>query len=50
VRTLAVTGVPCERYGSMEQDELGIWSHGGGKVARFKDPDGNTLALTQVPA
>jgi hypothetical protein len=47
VRTLAVTGVPCERYGSMEQDELGIWSHGGGKVAW---QDANTLAVPQVPA
>ena len=45
---LAATGVKFERYASMEQDELGIWtSPSGGKVAWFKDPDGNTLSISQ---
>jgi hypothetical protein len=31
----------------MEQDALGVWSSPGGKVARFNDPDGNTLSISQ---
>jgi predicted enzyme related to lactoylglutathione lyase len=32
----------------MHQDELGIWkSPSGARVASFKDPDGNTLSITQ---
>jgi hypothetical protein len=32
----------------MDQDARGIWtSPAGAKVAWFKDPDGNTLSLTQ---
>jgi catechol 2,3-dioxygenase-like lactoylglutathione lyase family enzyme len=39
-------GVTFERYGFLEQDELGIWNAPGGtKVAWFKDPDGNLLSL-----
>jgi catechol 2,3-dioxygenase-like lactoylglutathione lyase family enzyme len=39
----------CERYGFFEQDDLGIWiSPNGSKVAWFKDPDGNTLSLTEL--
>ena len=45
---LAAAGVEFERYPGMEQDELGIWtSPGGAKVAWFKDPDGNTLSISQ---
>jgi catechol 2,3-dioxygenase-like lactoylglutathione lyase family enzyme len=41
-------GVVFQRYLGMEQDELGIWtSPGGAKVAWFKDPDGNTLSISQ---
>jgi catechol 2,3-dioxygenase-like lactoylglutathione lyase family enzyme len=41
-------GVTFERYGFMEQDALGIWSApGGAKVAWFRDPDGNTLSISQ---
>ena len=48
VRALRDQGVVFERYGFLEQDELGIWSApGGAKIAWFKDPDGNTLSLTQ---
>jgi catechol 2,3-dioxygenase-like lactoylglutathione lyase family enzyme len=40
--------VALERYPGMKQDELGIWnSPSGAKVAWFKDPDGNTLSITQ---
>jgi catechol 2,3-dioxygenase-like lactoylglutathione lyase family enzyme len=47
VRELAGRGVPFNRYDSMNQDELGIWTTpGGDRVAWFTDPDGNTLSLT----
>lgn len=48
VRTLSDKGVQFEKFGGMEQDDLGIWNiPGGAKVAWFKDPDGNLLSLTQ---
>jgi catechol 2,3-dioxygenase-like lactoylglutathione lyase family enzyme len=48
IRGLVSKGVVFERYGFMQQDELGIWSPDGtSKVAWFKDPDGNLLSLTQ---
>jgi catechol 2,3-dioxygenase-like lactoylglutathione lyase family enzyme len=48
VRGLSAKGVAFERYGFLPQDDLGIWSApGGARVAWFKDPDGNTLSLTQ---
>jgi catechol 2,3-dioxygenase-like lactoylglutathione lyase family enzyme len=40
--------VVLERYPGMQQDELGIWkSPSGARVAWFKDPDGNTLSITE---
>jgi len=40
--------VTLECYPGMHQDELGIWnSPSGARVAWFKDPDGNTLSITQ---
>jgi catechol 2,3-dioxygenase-like lactoylglutathione lyase family enzyme len=40
--------VTLERYPGMQQDDLGIWnSPSGARVAWFKDPDGNTLSITQ---
>jgi catechol 2,3-dioxygenase-like lactoylglutathione lyase family enzyme len=40
--------VTLERYPGMQQDQLGIWnSPSGARVAWFKDPDGNTLSITQ---
>jgi catechol 2,3-dioxygenase-like lactoylglutathione lyase family enzyme len=49
-RALAAAGVAFQRYGFMQQDELGIWnSPGGARVAWFKDPDGNVLSLSQHP-
>jgi catechol 2,3-dioxygenase-like lactoylglutathione lyase family enzyme len=51
VTELATKGVEFTRYGFMEQDERGIWNAPGGtKVAWFRDPDGNTLSLSQHPA
>ncbi len=48
VRELRDRGVVFERFGFFEQDELGIWTApNGAKVAWFKDPDGNTLSLSQ---
>ena len=48
VAALPARGVAFDRFEGVEQDELGIWrSPGGARVAWFKDPDGNTLSLTQ---
>jgi predicted enzyme related to lactoylglutathione lyase len=48
LKELLSRGVRCERYEWLKQDELGIWiSPSGGKIAWFKDPDGNILSLTQ---
>jgi catechol 2,3-dioxygenase-like lactoylglutathione lyase family enzyme len=50
VKKLAAKGVRFERYDGMGQDESGIWaSPSGAKVAWFKDPDGNTLSVTEFP-
>ena len=48
VDELSGRGVSFERYGFLEQDAAGVWTAPGGTlVAWFKDPDGNTLSLTQ---
>lgn len=48
VRELVARGVQFERFGFLEQDELGIWTApSGARIAWFKDPDGNVLSLTQ---
>ena len=48
VAELANRDVHFERYPGLDQDERGIWrAPGGGRIAWFKDPDGNTLSLTQ---
>jgi catechol 2,3-dioxygenase-like lactoylglutathione lyase family enzyme len=50
VKDLGQAGVKFERYGGMDQDESGIWtSPTGAKVAWFKDPDGNTLSISEHP-
>jgi catechol 2,3-dioxygenase-like lactoylglutathione lyase family enzyme len=47
VRALTAAGVEFNRYDGMDQDDLGVWTApGGGQVAWFRDPDGNTLSLT----
>jgi catechol 2,3-dioxygenase-like lactoylglutathione lyase family enzyme len=48
VKSLQSAGVTLEQYPGIPQDNLGIWtSPAGARVAWFKDPDGNTLSLTQ---
>ncbi len=49
VSALADRGVVFERYGFLEQDELGVWaSPDGAKVAWFKDVDGNVLSVAEL--
>jgi catechol 2,3-dioxygenase-like lactoylglutathione lyase family enzyme len=51
VTELRAKMVELERYPFMEQDAAGIWTApSGAKVAWFKDPDGNLLSLTELPA
>jgi predicted enzyme related to lactoylglutathione lyase len=48
VAALTRRGVEFTRYDGIGQDQQGIWtSPGGGRIAWFTDPDGNTLSLTQ---
>jgi catechol 2,3-dioxygenase-like lactoylglutathione lyase family enzyme len=47
IEALVKKGVVFERFQGMDQDELGIWKSPDGKVAWFKDPDGNILSLSQ---
>lgn len=45
---LAKRGVKFERFEGMDQDERGVWTSPiGAGVAWFKDPDGNTLSLSE---
>jgi catechol 2,3-dioxygenase-like lactoylglutathione lyase family enzyme len=49
VDALSKRGVKFERFDGMDQDARGIWaSPSGAHVAWFKDPDGNTLSLTEM--
>jgi catechol 2,3-dioxygenase-like lactoylglutathione lyase family enzyme len=50
VDALVERGVKFERYAEwMQQDAHGVWAApGGAQVAWFKDPDGNTLSVTQM--
>jgi catechol 2,3-dioxygenase-like lactoylglutathione lyase family enzyme len=44
---LTSRGVELMRNAGMDQDELGVWSPpGGGGVAWFRDPAGNTLSIS----
>ncbi len=48
VTRLKKAGVRFQRYAGMGQDRQGIWqSPGGARIAWFKDPDGNTLSVSQ---
>lgn len=48
VSRLREQGVQFERFGFFRQDDLGIWTApNGDKVAWFKDPDGNTLSVSE---
>jgi catechol 2,3-dioxygenase-like lactoylglutathione lyase family enzyme len=47
-RDLSRCGVEPARFPGLPQDESGIWtSPDGHRVAWFRDPDGNTLSLTE---
>ena len=51
VRQLVARGVRFERYAGLPQDEHDIWrTPAGAMVAWFRDPDGNTLSLTEFHA
>ena len=48
VGVLTDRGLAFERFDDFTQDDRGIWtSPSGAQIAWFKDPDGNTLSLTQ---
>jgi len=48
IQELTARGVCFERFDGLPQDELGIWTApGGSRIAWFRDPDGNTLSLTE---
>jgi catechol 2,3-dioxygenase-like lactoylglutathione lyase family enzyme len=48
VDALRARGVSFVEYPGMHQDERRIWqAPGGARIAWFKDPDGNTLSLSQ---
>ena len=47
VSWLKARGVVFEKYGFIENPELGIWTApSGDRVAWFKDPDGNVLSVS----
>lgn len=49
VSELTSKGVHFEKFSQLPQDKLGIWnSPSGASIAWFKDPDGNTLSLTEL--
>ena len=51
VRALAARGVACERFPGLDQDDDGVWTApSGDQVAWFKDPEGNTLSVTELAA
>jgi len=48
VDELSKHGVRFETYPQLPQDKWAVWhSPSGAEVAWFKDPDGNTLSLTE---
>jgi catechol 2,3-dioxygenase-like lactoylglutathione lyase family enzyme len=49
VKALQKAGVHFERYEGVPQDELGVWTapDSAARVAWFRDPDGNTLGISQ---
>lgn len=51
MRELVTRGIEFERFDGVEQDDDGVWTTpNGDRIAWFKDPDGNTLSLTQFGA
>ncbi|HTS64409.1 MAG TPA: VOC family protein [Candidatus Acidoferrales bacterium] len=50
VQEMAQAGIRFERFGRLEQDDMGVWTAPtGARVAWFKDPDGNILSLSEHP-
>lgn len=50
IADLQKRGIAFERYEFLAQDASGAWTTPDGtKVAWFKDPDGNTLSISQDP-
>ena len=49
LKTLSAKGVTFQRYPFMDAGSDAWTSPSGAKVAWFKDPDGNTLSLTEHP-
>lgn len=50
VRQLSKGGVEFIRSDGLDQDADGVWrSPSGARVAWFRNPDGNTLSLTEYP-
>jgi catechol 2,3-dioxygenase-like lactoylglutathione lyase family enzyme len=46
---LAAKGVQFLRFDQLPQDHLGVWTTPDGhQIAWFRDPDGNTLSLSQM--
>jgi catechol 2,3-dioxygenase-like lactoylglutathione lyase family enzyme len=49
VDALLERGVVFQTYPGLAQDARGVWrSPSGAQIAWFKDPDGNTLSLTEL--
>ena len=50
IDTLGARGVVFARFPGLGQDDRGVWvsPSSGARIAWFKDPDGNTLSLTQM--
>jgi catechol 2,3-dioxygenase-like lactoylglutathione lyase family enzyme len=49
-RDLLAKGVKLERFGFLQQDEIGLWTApDGAKVGWFRDPDLNLLSISQRP-
>jgi catechol 2,3-dioxygenase-like lactoylglutathione lyase family enzyme len=48
VMSLTERGIRFEQFPQLTQDDLAIWTApGGAQIAWFRDPDGNTLSLSQ---
>jgi catechol 2,3-dioxygenase-like lactoylglutathione lyase family enzyme len=47
VTEMSAKGIHFEHFKLPGQDERGIWSVHGARVAWFKDPDGNLLSVAQ---
>lgn len=49
VRRLTSNGVEFQLFDGLPQNDAGIWlTPEGAKIAWFRDPDGNTLSLTEL--